>query len=134
MNALTRKALFNYSSVDQTKTDTGNPHELVKLLFQGLTDRIAAARNALERQDRQERADCVTRAQKILFGLRQTLDFEAGGELARNLDSLYDYSTRRLTEGHAREDDEIFQEVHELMVQIRDAWSVMPTKGPSLVQ
>jgi hypothetical protein len=24
--------------------------------------------------------------------------------------------------------------VHELMVQIRDAWSVMPTKGPSLVQ
>ena len=81
-----------------------------------------------------ERADCVTRAQKILFGLRQTLDFEQGGELARNLDSLYDYCTRRLTEGHAREDDSVFQEVHELMVQIRDAWNVMPVKRPSLVQ
>ena len=134
MNAFAKRALFNYGSVAQTKADTADSHELVKLLFQGLTDRVAAARNALAREDRMERADCVTRAQKILFGLRQTLDFEQGGELARNLDSLYDYCTRRLTEGHAREDDSIFQEVHELMVQIRDAWNVMPVKGPSLVQ
>ena len=134
MNAFAKRALFSYESVTQTKADTADSHELVKLLFQGLTDRVAAARNALEREDRMERANCVTRAQTILFGLRQTLDFEQGGELARNLDSLYDYCTRRLTEGHAREDDSIFQEVHELMVQIRDAWNVMPVKGPSLVQ
>ena len=134
MNAFAKRALFSYGSVTQTKADTADSHELVKLLFQGLTDRIAAARNALARGERMERADCVTRAQKILFGLRQTLDFEQGGELARNLDSLYDYCTRRLTEGHAREDDTVFQEVHELMVQIRDAWNVMPIKGPSLVQ
>jgi len=134
MNAFAKRALFSYGSVTQTKADTADSHELVKLLFQGLTDRIAAARNALARGERMERADCVTRAQKILFGLRQTLDFEQGGELARNLDSLYDYCTRRLTEGHAREDDSVFQEVHELMVQIRDAWNVMPVKGPSLVQ
>ena len=134
MNAFAKRALFSYGSVTQTKADTADSHELVKLLFQGLTDRIAAARNALERGERMERADCVTRAQKILSGLRQTLDFEQGGELARNLDSLYDYCTRRLTEGHAREDDTVFQEVHELMVQIRDAWNVMPVKGPSLVQ
>ena len=134
MNAFAKRALFSYGSVTQTKADTADSHELVKLLFQGLTDRIAAARNALARGERMERADCVTRSQKILFGLRQTLDFEQGGELARNLDSLYDYCTRRLTEGHAREDDTVFQEVHELMVQIRDAWNVMPVKGPSLVQ
>ncbi len=134
MNAFAKRALFSYGSVTQTKADTADSHELVKLLFQGLTDRVAAARNALARGDRMERANCVTRAQKILFGLRQTLDFEQGGELARNLDSLYDYCTRRLTEGHAREDDTVFQEVHELMVQIRDAWNVMPVKGPSLVQ
>jgi len=134
MNAFAKRALFSYGSVTQTKADTADSHELVKLLFQGLTDRVAAARNALARGDRMERANCVTRAQKILFGLRQTLDFEQGGELARNLDSLYDYCTRRLTEGHAREDDTVFQEVHALMVQIRDAWNVMPVKGPSLVQ
>ena len=75
MNAFAKRALFSYGSVTQTKADTADSHELVKLLFQGLTDRIAAARNALARGERMERADCVTRAQKILFGLRQTLDF-----------------------------------------------------------
>ena len=71
---------------------------------------------------------------KILFGLRHTLGLEAGGELALNFDSHCDFGTRRLTEGHAREDDEIFQEAHDLMAQIRDAWRVTPAKGPSQVQ
>ena len=51
MNAFAKRALFSYGSVTQTKADTADSHELVKLLFQGLTDRIAAARNALERDD-----------------------------------------------------------------------------------
>ena len=49
MNAFAKRALFSYGSVTQTKADTADSHELVKLLFQGLTDRIAAARNALAR-------------------------------------------------------------------------------------
>ena len=68
----------------------------------------------------------MTRAQKILFGLRDSLDFEKGGELATNLDSLYEYCLRRLTNAHAREDDSIFGEVMDLMVTIRDAWKQLP--------
>jgi flagellar protein FliS len=110
-----------------TTAETRDPHELVKLLFIGLTDRIAMARAALEKGDREARAIAVTKAQKILFGLRDSLDFEAGGELALNLDSLYDYCHRRLVAAHAREDDEIFAEVMALMVSIRDAWKQIPT-------
>ena len=92
-----------------------------------MTDRIAASRAALEKGDRLARAVAVTKAQKILYGLRDSLDFEAGGELAINLDSLYEYCLRRLTTAHAREDDEIFAEVMDLMVSIRDAWKEIPT-------
>jgi flagellar protein FliS len=99
----------------------------VKLLFIGLTDRIALARSLLNKGDREGRATAVTRAQKILFGLRDSLDFNAGGELALNLDSLYDYCLRRLSEAHAKEDDAIFAEVMELMVIIREAWKEIPT-------
>ena len=38
MNAFAKRALFSYGSVTQTKADTADSHELVKLLFQGLTD------------------------------------------------------------------------------------------------
>ena len=97
-------------------------------MFEGLTDRIARARSALAKDDREGRAEAVTKAQKILFGLRDSLDFDKGGDLALNLDSLYEYSIRRLTKAHAREDDSIFQEVMDLMVMIRDAWKQIPTE------
>ena len=127
MPALRRRGISEYQSVAMTTAETRDPHELVKLLFIGLTDRIAMARAALEKGDREARAIAVTKAQKILFGLRDSLDFEAGGELALNLDSLYDYCHRRLVAAHAREDDEIFAEVMALMVSIRDAWKQSPT-------
>ena len=127
MPALRRKGISEYQAVSMAHTETRDPHELVKLLFIGLTDRIAMARAALEKGDRAARAIAVTKAQKILFGLRDSLDFEAGGELALNLDSLYDYCHRRLVAAHAREDDEIFAEVMALMVSIRDAWKQIPT-------
>ena len=127
MPALRRRGISAYQSVAMTTAETRDPHELVKLLFVGLTDRIAMARAALEKGDREARAIAVTKAQKILFGLRDSLDFKAGGELALNLDSLYDYCLRRLVNAHAREDDEIFAEVMELMVSIREAWKEIPT-------
>ena len=127
MPALKRRGISAYQSVAMATAETRDPHELVKLLFVGLTDRIAMARAALEKGDRVARAIAVTKAQKILFGLRDSLDFEAGGELALNLDSLYDYCLRRLVNAHAREDDEIFAEVMELMVSIREAWKEIPT-------
>ena len=127
MPALRRSGISAYQSVAMDTAETRDPHELVKLLFVGLTDRIAMARAALEKGDREARAIAVTKAQKILFGLRDSLDFEAGGELALNLDSLYEYCHRRLVRAHAREDDEIFAEVMALMVSIREAWKEIPT-------
>jgi flagellar protein FliS len=127
MSALRNRAIANYTDIANVTRETRDPHELVKLLFIGLTDRIALARSLLNKGDREGRATAVTRAQKILFGLRDSLDFNAGGELALNLDSLYDYCLRRLSEAHAKEDDAIFAEVMELMVIIREAWKEIPT-------
>lgn len=127
MYAIKKRGISEYNAVSSASIETRDPHELVKLLFIGLTDRIAMARAALAKGDREARASSVTKAQKILFGLRDSLDFDAGGELASNLDSLYEYSIRLLTRAHAREDDEIFSEVMDLMVGIRDAWKEIPT-------
>jgi|TARA_B100001093_G_scaffold489140_1_gene527043 flagellar protein FliS len=135
MNSLANKrALSSYAKVEKTKHDTNDPQELINLLFTGLTDRITLARKALADKDREARATAVTKSQKILFGLTHTLDFENGGELARNLHNLYVYCTKRLVEGHAKEDDAIFEEVFELMVTIRDAWQSIPTRKQALAQ
>ena len=133
MNTQRLRAISDYNDVAATRTDTKDPHELVQLLFEGLTDRIALARSALAKKDYEGRAEAVTKAQKILFGLRDSLDFDKGGELAVNLDSLYEYCLRRLINAHAREDDSVFGEVMDLMVTIRDAWKQIPA-SPELAK
>ena len=56
MNAQRLRAISDYNKVASTKADTKDPHELVKLLFEGLTDRIARARSALAKDDREGKA------------------------------------------------------------------------------
>jgi flagellar protein FliS len=138
MNSSVQRALESYSVIQSSTPPVGKKNhtqkELVQLLFDGLTDRISMARACLKTEDRAKRAELVTKAQMILMGLRNTLDFEKGGELARNLDKLYDYCSRRISKAHATEDDMIFAEVFELMSGIRDAWAEIPTKYDTTVQ
>ena len=129
MNTSVFRALSSYKDVSNTDRQTQDPKELVGLLFNGLTDRIASARAALAKGDRMARGDYISKAQKILFGLIDSLDYEAGGEIALNLGRLYEYSIRRLTEAHAEEDDAILAEVMDLASGIRDAWNKIPTSN-----
>lgn len=54
-------------------------------------------------------------------GLKAGLDEEKGGELARNLSSLYDYMIRRLLQANVRNDVQAIEEVEGLLGNIADA-------------
>ena len=125
MNTQKLRAISNYNDVAATKIDTKDPQELVQLLFEGLTDRIALARSALAKKDYEGRAEAVTRAQKILFGLRDSLDFEKGGEIADNLFQTYEFA-RQMIIGSIKDMDETGpKRALGLLAEIREAWAQM---------
>jgi flagellar protein FliS len=135
MNTTVLKALNSYEQVSHTSRETKDPRELVGLLFQGLTDRIASARAAHANGDRNLRGQNISKAQKILFGLLDSLDFDQGGEVAQNLAKVYNYSIRKLTEAHAEESDESMREIMDIAAGLRDAWKQMPaSKSLAAVQ
>ena len=69
-----------------------------------------------------------------MLGLQGALDFEKGGDLAKNLNELYDYVTRRLLHVNAHNDLEALEEVHGLMMEIRSAWETVPALIPRAPQ
>jgi flagellar secretion chaperone FliS len=67
----------------------------------------------------------LLRAQAVITELRANLDPGAGGEIAANLDRLYDYHLRRLTQSNLRKDEAPLIEVEQLVHTLRDAWAEM---------
>ena len=105
---------------------TADPHKLTLLLMQGVLDKTAYAKGAIQRKDYVGKAEHLSKVTAILINLRDTLDIEAGGEIAENLYALYDYMIEKTTDAHANNDLNLLDEVITLMTPIRDAWLQIP--------
>ncbi len=120
-------ALSHYKSVSvNAGVEDATPHRLVQMLMEGALDRIAMAKGQLERQDFDGKGQQINWAISIINGLRHSLDMKAGGEISRNLDDLYDYMIRRLSEANMRKDVGMLDEVSSLLVAVKSAWDAMP--------
>lgn len=100
-----------------------DPHELVSLLLRQARSKIHLAMEAGNQGDIATRTQGIHRACAVIDGLHVSLNPEAGGEVARNLEDLYDYMHRRLLHANAHpEDQTALQEVDGLLSTVQDAW------------
>jgi flagellar protein FliS len=65
--------------------------KMVALLYEKMIGCFQRAEEALARNDRVAMADRVNLAQRIVTELRNALDFDIGGEIATNLEAIYDF-------------------------------------------
>ncbi|MBK1651808.1 flagellar export chaperone FliS [Halorhodospira halochloris] len=103
-----------------------DPYRLVQLLMDGLLDRVAQARGAMERGEVAAKGELISKSISILDGLRSGLDHETGGRIAGNLEELYSYMQRRLVEANMQNEVEYLDEVASLMREIKSAWDAIP--------
>ncbi|MCF6752448.1 flagellar export chaperone FliS [Pseudomonas stutzeri] len=121
MNAMA--AMRQYQQVGvKVQVNEADPHRLIQMLMQGGLDRIAQARGAMEREAYAEKGVLIGKAINIIGGLRDVLDKEAGGELATNLERLYEYMTMRLFEASRHNDVSKLDEVAKLLSEIKSGW------------
>ncbi|MGD8105696.1 flagellar export chaperone FliS [Pantoea sp. FN0302] len=102
---------------------SATPHQLVVLLFDGALSAMKKAAILMDQGDIPGKGQALSKAINIITnGLRAGLNHEAGGEIAANLDGLYDYMTRRLLHANLHNDPEAISEVERLLTNIADAW------------
>jgi len=115
---------------------TASPGQLVLMLYDGTLRFLGHARDALQSaEDSPRRIEIVNtnliKAQNILAELQASLNHEAGGDHAANLDRLYEYYMRRLFEANMKKQVEPVIEVETLVRQLRDGWAEMLNKYES---
>lgn len=99
-----------------------DPHQLICLLMDGALDRMVIAKSHMARKDLIGKATVMHRVTEIIMELRESLNPAAGGDIATNLDALYEYMISRLLVANMNSDATIVDEVINLLKPIRDAW------------
>lgn len=124
-------AMRSYAAVGaETSVTDADPHRLIRLLLDGVLSRIAAAKGHMQRGEIAEKGECIGKAIGIVSGLQASLNREAGGEIAANLASLYDYAGLRLLEANVHNDPARLDEVAKLLGEIKSAWeAITPVAG-----
>lgn len=118
-----QRALNQYASVNKhTLVEGVNPHKLITLLYDGAIDNLVKAKGCIMRKDFATKGEVMGRAINIIGGLQGFLDMEKGGDVAKNLDALYDYMQRRLFDATRDNDLEIIDEVVRLIKDVREGW------------
>jgi flagellar secretion chaperone FliS len=118
-----RSALSQYQKINaQTGIVDADPHRLIQLLLDGALDRIAQAKGALSSGDVAGMGEALGKAVGIISGLQGCLDRERGGEIAANLDRLYDYMSLRLLAVHTERRPAPLDEVGGLLTTIKSGW------------
>jgi len=115
---------YNRTAV-QTGIEAASPHRLIQMLMEGALDKITIAKGHVERGHMEQKSRHIGWAISIIGGLRSSLDMDAGGEIARNLEDLYDYMERRLTTANVENSAEMLDEVASLLRQIKEAWDAI---------
>jgi flagellar protein FliS len=119
----------------QTNVTTADPGRLVLMCYEGAIGSLKTARENYISGEYEAKAETVQKAQNIISELALALDFEKGGEMARNLDSLYNYMLRRIIEGDVKGDVKAFDEVILILGQLESAWKEIfhASEGPRFI-
>jgi len=124
-----RRAAAAYSEVGvATGVATADPHKLILMRFEGAILQIGTAAAALENKSVPAIGLAISKAIEIITnGLKVSLDFEAGGDLAQRLGALYDYMSQRLLYANLHNSRPAMDEVVKLLTELKGAWEEIGT-------
>ena len=117
-----------YNAYKSTNIRTASQGHLVVLLYEGAVRHLSAASamfdsaNTVKARDIEKFNNCLQKAQAIITELQVSLDMDRGGEIAKNLMSLYIFFNNELMSANINRDKKKVDFVLSMMTELSGAW------------
>lgn len=113
----------------ETSVNHASPHQLIALLFDGALHAMKLAVLCLQKGKIAKKGAAISKAINIIDnGLKSSLNFEQGGEIAENLNDLYQYISQQLVLANLHNDQEKLQFCFNLLNNIAESWREIGAK------
>jgi flagellar protein FliS len=111
-----------YQKYKTTSIQSASREKLLLMLYEGAIRFIKQAMVAIDNKDIAGRGMNVGRAYDIVAELNNTLDFNAGPDLAKNLEQLYMFVTEQLTKANVKNDKKPLEDALKIMEKLYSGW------------
>lgn len=131
-----RSAAHAYANVGlETGVVAASPHQLIIMLYEGAELAVRMAIRHMAEGDLGKKSAAISKASAIILdGLRAALDPDQGGDIAQQLDALYDYMNKRLMLAHLNNQTAPLEEVLGLLRELHAAWQQIGNAGRAAIR
>lgn len=112
-------------SYQQTNVLTANPLRLVLMCYDGAISSLKLAQERYAAKDYEAKSRALQKALEIINELSSSLDMKRGGEVARNLLTLYTYMTQALTEADLKREPAVFGRIAGMLAELESSWKAL---------
>jgi len=116
--------MYSNGIQDYRKTSvlTADAKRLVLMCYEEAIGNLKIGKQKIVERDYEGKSKALIKTQDILNELLCSLDFEKGGAIAKNLDSLYNYTLRRIIHADLQKDLSAIDEVIGILNELKFAW------------
>jgi len=109
----------------RSNIETAGKLDLIIMCYERAIQLLSQIKDHVQENEKAKKALKVKKALDIISELQGCLDMEKGGQIARNLDSLYSYLTKRLLVGDIRKDLSVYDEAIYILSELKEAWQTI---------
>ncbi|RME39514.1 MAG: flagellar export chaperone FliS [Deltaproteobacteria bacterium] len=111
-----------WNQYQQNQVTQATPEQILIMLYDAAIRNTVRAIEGLANQDLVAKAEGISKAMHIITTFSDTLDHQIGGEIAENLDALYNYMVRELSTANLNNDPAPLKNVEMLLRDLRATW------------
>lgn len=114
---------YGLGAYKKTSVETASKEQILLMLYQAAIKNCKKGIEAIEQKNVAKKGEYIGKMQDIIVELSNSLDFEVGGEVAKELASLYDYVLYSSTQANIKLDKSHLEGCLKVLNTLYDGWA-----------
>lgn len=114
---------YGLGAYKKTSVETASKEQILLMLYQAAIKHCKKGIEAIENKNLAKKGEYIGKMQDIIVELSNSLDFEVGGDVAKELASLYDYILYSSTQANIKIDKTYLEGCLKVLNTLYDGWT-----------
>jgi flagellar protein FliS len=114
---------YGLGAYKKTSVETASKEQILLMLYQAAIKNCKKGIEAIEQKNLAKKGEYIGKMQDIIVELSNSLDFEVGGEVAKELASLYDYILYSSTQANIKIEKSHLEGCLKVLNTLYDGWT-----------